>query len=73
MDEHWRRVEAAEILQHCHHILGLASPAHAGCQAEAAVLVDHVQELESAAIRRGVELEVHGPDLVGMLGSVTPD
>jgi len=36
------------------------------------VLVDHVQELESAAIGGGVELEVHGPNLVGMLGPVTP-
>jgi hypothetical protein len=41
-------------------------------QAEAAVLVDHIQELESAAISCGVELEVHGPHLVGMLGTVTP-
>ena len=36
------------------------------------MLVDHVQELESAAIGGGVELEVHGPHLVGMLGPVTP-
>jgi len=36
------------------------------------VLVDHVQELESAAIGRRIELEVHGPDLEGMLGTVTP-
>jgi len=33
-----------------------------------AVLVDHVQELESAATSGGIELEVHGPHLVGMLG-----
>jgi len=36
------------------------------------VLVDHVQELESAAISCGVELEIHGPHLVRMLGTVTP-
>jgi len=36
------------------------------------VLVDHVQELESAAIGRGIELEVHRSHLVGMLSPVTP-
>ena len=36
------------------------------------MLVDHVQELESAAVGRGIELEIHGPHLVGMLGPVTP-
>jgi hypothetical protein len=35
------------------------------------VLVDHVQELQSAAIGGGIELKVHGPHLVGMLGPVT--
>ena len=35
------------------------------------MLVDHVQELEPAAVGRGVELEVHGPHLVGMLSPVT--
>jgi hypothetical protein len=59
-------------LEHRHNILGLAAPAHPDRQAEAAVLVDHIQELESAAISCGVELEVHDPDLVGMLGTVTP-
>jgi len=45
---------------------------HPDRQAEAAVLVDHVEELEPAAISGGVELEVHGPHLVGMLGPATP-
>jgi hypothetical protein len=31
------------------------------------VLIDHVQELVSAAVGRGIELEIHGPHLVGML------
>jgi len=35
------------------------------------VLVDHVQELKSAAVCGGA-LEIHGPYLVGMLGPVTP-
>jgi len=36
------------------------------------VLVDHVQELQSAAVGGGIELEIHGPYLVGMLGPMTP-
>jgi hypothetical protein len=36
------------------------------------VLVDHVEELEPPTIGSGVELEIHGPHLVGMLGLVTP-
>lgn len=35
-------------------------------------MVDHVQELKSAAVGRGIELEVHTPQLVRMLGTVTP-
>jgi len=53
-------------------ILGLAAPAHPDGQTEAAGLVDHVQELEPAAVGPGIELEVHSPHLVGMLGSVAP-
>jgi len=40
-------------------------------QAETAVLVDHVEELEPPTIGRGVELEVHRPDLVRVLSLVT--
>ncbi len=36
------------------------------------MLVDHVEKLEPAAIGGGVELEVHGPDLVRVLGLPTP-
>ena len=53
-DESWRRVEAGELLQHRHHIFGLAAPAHPDRQAQAAVLVDHVQKFESAAVGGGV-------------------
>jgi len=70
-DERRRRVEAGELLQHRHHVLGLAAPAHPDGQAQAAVLVDHVQELEPAAVSGGVELEVHRPDLMRVFGLVT--
>ncbi len=46
-------VEAGQLLQHRHHILGLAAAADADRQAEAAVLVDHVQDHEPAAISGG--------------------
>ena len=70
-DERWGWVEAGELLQHRHDVFGLAAPAHPDGQAETAVLVDHVEELEPPAIGRGVELEVHRPDLVRVLSLVT--
>jgi hypothetical protein len=36
------------------------------------VLVNDVQELETAAIGYGIKLEIHGPDLVGMFGPMSP-
>jgi hypothetical protein len=71
-DERWGWVEAGELVQHRHHVFGLAAPAHPDGQAEAAVLVDHVEELQPSPIGGGIELEVHGPDLVRVLGLVTP-
>ncbi len=35
------------------------------------MLVDHVQELESAAVGGGVELEIHGPHLMRAFGLIT--
>ena len=64
-------VEAGEILQHRHHILGLAASSDADRQAQMAVLVDHVQELQPPAIGGGVELEIHRPHRVGMLNPLT--
>ena len=49
----------------------LSDRMNADRQAETAVLVDHVQELEPAAVGRGIELEIHGPHLVGMVSPVT--
>ena len=70
-DERRCRVEAGEPLQHSHHVLGLAAPSDSDRQAEAAVLVDHVQELLPPTINRGVELEIRGPHLMRVLGLVT--
>ena len=36
------------------------------------MLVDHVQELESAAVSRGTELKIHGPHLLRVLSPVPP-
>ena len=71
-DARWGWVEAGELIQHCYHVFGLAAPAHPDGQAETSVLVDHIEELEPPTIGRGVELEVHGPDLVRVLGLATP-
>ena len=54
-DEHRRRVDAGELLQHRHNILGPAAPAHPDRQAEAAVLVDHIQELSKSSARSASE------------------
>ncbi len=35
------------------------------------MLIDHVQELEPPTIGHGIELGVHGPDLIRVLGLVT--
>lgn len=51
----------------------LARPLNLIVVEQAAVLVDHVQENEPAAIGGGDELEVYGPHLVRMLGTMTPD
>lgn len=71
-DEPRCRVEAGQLLQYGHHILGLTAPAHTNGQAKAPVLIDHVQKLEPPTIDGGVELEVHRPHLVRVLGPVTP-
>ncbi len=60
-----------EFLKHLHHIPCPAGPPHPNGQAEAAVHADHVQELEPAAVSDSVEMEVHGPDLVGLFGLMT--
>jgi len=57
-DERWGWVEAGERLRHRHDAFELAAPAHPDGQAETAVLVDHVVELEPPAVGRGVKLEV---------------
>jgi len=66
------RVKAGEFVQHSHHVLGLKAPSQPDGGAEAAVLVDHAQELEPPTNGGGIELEVHRPTLMRVLGLVTP-
>jgi hypothetical protein len=66
-DERWSWVEACELVRLRQDFFGVASPAYPDGQAESSVLVDHVEELQAAAISGGIELEVHGPDLVWVL------
>jgi hypothetical protein len=71
-DEPRRWVTAGELLQHHHYVFALAAPAHPDGLAEAAVLVVHDEEFVPSGDGRGVELEVHAPGLVWVLGLVTP-
>jgi len=64
--------EAGELLQHGHCVLGFTAPTDTDRQAEPTVLFYHFEELYSPRIDGGVELEVHGPHLVRVLGLVTP-
>jgi len=66
------RVDAGQRLQHHHYVLALATPTHAGRQAQTAVIIDHVQEFQPPAISDAIELEVHHLHLVGMFSLVTP-
>jgi len=66
MDGGW--IQLDQILNRVDHLSGSAAPADPNRQAEPAVLVDHVQELEGPPIHRLVELEIDGPDMVGILG-----
>ncbi len=70
-DEGRRRADAGQFFQHGHYVRGLAAPSDSDGQPETAVLIDHVQEFESAAVGRGIELESHGPHLVRLLSPVT--
>ena len=63
-------VKTGQLFQHRHYVFGLATLPHPDGQAEAAVLVDHVQELEPPLVVSAVELEVHGPQLVRVFGLV---
>ena len=49
-DERRRQIEAGQIFQYGHHIFGFVAPADSFIQTESAVLIDHVQEFEYAAV-----------------------
>lgn len=67
------QVEPDELLQHHHHIPGQAAPAEPNGQTETAVLIDHIRNLEPAAIGCCDDLEVPGPNPVGLFGAMAPD
>ncbi len=66
------RIEAGQIVQYRYHVLGLAAPTHTNGQAEAAVPVDLVEELEPPSVGGRVELDIHGPGMVRVFGLVAP-
>ena len=55
------------------YVLRVEAPRHVNCQALARVLVDDRQQAQLPPIRRAVEHEVVGPDVVAVLGTPTHD
>ena len=64
-----RWVELEQLLDRVDHLSSPAAPADSNGQAEAAVLIDYVKELEGPPIHRLVELEVDRPDVMLILSS----
>jgi len=63
-----RWVELEQLLDRVDHLSSLTAPTDPNRQAEPAVLIDHVEKLECPPIDGLVELEVDGPDVVGIFG-----
>jgi hypothetical protein len=63
-----RWIELEQVLDRVDHVNSLAPAANPNSQANAAVFIDHVQELEHAAIHRLIKLEVDRPDVVRVFG-----
>ena len=64
----WRRVKLEQVLNRVDHLNSPAAPINPNSQADTAVFIDHVQELEHAAIHGLIELEVDRPDVVRVFG-----
>ena len=60
-----RWVELEQLLDRVDHLSSPAALADSNGQAEAAVLIDHVEKLEGPPIHRLVEMEVDRPDVSG--------
>ena len=67
MSGRWRELE--HLLDRVDHLSSLASPDVPDDQTVAAVLIDHVKELEDAPIHRLVKLEIGHPDLMWILST----
>ena len=64
-----RWVELEQLLDRVRSPQQPCTPADSNGQAEAAVLIDHAEELEGPPIHRLVELEVDRPDVMLILRS----
>jgi len=64
-----RWVDLEQLLDRVDHLRSPAAPTDSNGQAEAAVLVNHVQELKGPPIHGLVELEIDRPDVMGILSS----
>ena len=64
-----RWVELEQLLDRVDHLSSRTAPADSNGQAEAAVLIDYVKELEGPPIHRLVEMAVDHPDVMWILSS----
>ena len=62
------RTKLEKLLDRVDHVHCRTPTANPNRQADAAVLIDHVQELERAAIHRLIELEADRPDVMRVFG-----
>jgi len=66
MDGRWVRLE--QLLDRFDHLRSFTAPTDPNRQVESAVLIDHVEKLDYTPIHGLVELELYGPDFVGIFG-----
>lgn len=64
-------VEARELLHRVYQVLGLAAPPNPDRQTEAAVLIDHAQDLTSYTIGARGQLEVNSSHLVRTMNPIS--
>ncbi len=64
-----RWVELEQLLDRVDHLSSPTASADPNGQAEPAVFVDHIEELEGSPIHGLIELEVNRPDVMGVLST----
>jgi hypothetical protein len=63
-----RWIELEQVLDYVDYVNRPATSTYTDRQADTAVFINHVQELEHAPIHRLIELEIDRPDVVRVFG-----